>query len=87
MNLMKFGNWLRERRTPGLDWLIFTALLALSWSVYKLSHGAQWAEQIGFATLFCVLIWMKDESPSGRWMMIGIIAVGTLLSILFSLSH
>jgi hypothetical protein len=82
---MKFGNWLRERKTPRLDWLIFTALLALSWSVYQWSHGAQWAEQMGFAALFCALIWMKDESPLGRWLMIGIIAAGTVVSILISM--
>jgi len=35
--------------------------------------------------LFCGLIYMRDDSPSGRWITIGIIAVGTLLSILLPL--
>jgi hypothetical protein len=85
MNLARVNNWFSKRRTPRLDLLIFAAMLMLTWSVYKLSHGAQWAEKIGFATVFCALIWMKDESPSGRWLVIGIVTVGTALSLLFSL--
>jgi hypothetical protein len=84
MNSMKLRNWLSHRRAPRLEWLIFATLLVLSWSVYHFSHGAQWSEQIGFATLFSVLIWMKDDSPTGRWVMIGIIAVGTVVSILLA---
>jgi len=82
MNLARVSNWFSQKRKPRLDLLIFAAMLALTWSVYKLSHGAQWAEQIGFAAVFCALIWLKDDSPVGRWLIIAIIAGGTLLSFL-----
>lgn len=85
MNLVKSGKRYFERRTPRLDLLIFAVLLALTWSVYEWSNGALWSEQIGLATVFCVLIWMKDDSPAGRWLIIVMIAAGTIAAIFFSM--
>jgi hypothetical protein len=84
MNPLRLMERYFESRPPRLDLLIFAALLALSWSVYKWSDHARWAEHLGLAAVFCALIWLKDDSPAGRWLIIGIIAVGTLLSIVLS---
>jgi len=46
------------------------------------SDGAPWMKRLTMGMLFCGLIYMRDDSPSGRWVTIGIIAVGTLLAIL-----
>jgi hypothetical protein len=46
------------------------------------SDGAPWMKRLTMGMLFCSLIYMRDDSPSGRWIAIGIIAVGTLLAIL-----
>jgi hypothetical protein len=42
-------------------------------------YAATPAEQMGYAAFCCALLRMKDESPFGRWMMIGISAAGTVL--------
>lgn len=73
------------RRTPRRDLLVFAALLALTWSIYKWSNGAMWAEQIALATAFCALIWMKEDTVAGRWLFIAVVATGTLAAILLSL--
>jgi hypothetical protein len=49
------------------------------------ADGAAWMKQLTLGTLFCGLIYMRDDSPSGRWLTIAIIAAGTLLSILLPL--
>jgi hypothetical protein len=46
------------------------------------TDAATWAIRLTLGTLFCSLIYARDTSPSGRWLAIGIIAVGTMLSIL-----
>jgi len=55
--------------------LLFGALLYAT-------HYAPWAMRLTLASLFCSLIYVRDASPSGRWIAIGIIAIGTLLSML-----
>ena len=49
------------------------------------SNSAPWMKRLTMCTLFCGLIYMRDDSPSGRWVAIGIIAAGTLLAILLPL--
>lgn len=73
------------RRRPRRDLLVFATLMALSWSIYKWSDGAMWAEQTGLATVFCALIWMKEDTVAGRWLIIAVVATGTLAAILLSL--
>jgi hypothetical protein len=48
-------------------------------------EGAAWMKRLTMALLFCGLIYMRDDSPSGRWLTIAIIAIGTLLSIFLPL--
>jgi hypothetical protein len=56
------------------------AMLLLGFLVYY-TNGATWAVRLTMCTLFCGMIYTRDNSPTGRWVAIGIIAVGTLLSI------
>jgi hypothetical protein len=49
------------------------------------THSAAWMKRLTLCMLFCGLIYMRDDSPQGRWVAIGIIAAGTLLSILLPL--
>jgi len=85
MNLANFTGRFLWGRTPQRNLLIFAMVLALTWSVYKWSHEAAWAQQIGLASFFSLLIWMKDESQWGRLLLISIIVGGTILAIFFSL--
>ncbi|MDZ7360189.1 MAG: hypothetical protein ONB46_05615 [candidate division KSB1 bacterium] len=48
-------------------------------------EGAAWMKRLTMGVLFCGLIYMRDDSPSGRWLTIAIIAIGTLLSIFLPL--
>lgn len=50
------------------------------------TNYATWAMRLTLCMLFCSMIYTRDNSPSGRWVAIGIIAVGTLLSILLPLA-
>ena len=61
-----------------------TAVFLFGFLIYA-SDGAAWMKRLTMSMLFCGLIYMRDDSPSGRWITIGIIAVGTLLSILLPL--
>jgi hypothetical protein len=51
-----------------------------------ITNYATWAIRLTLCMLFCSMIYARDNSPSGRWVAIGIIAVGTLLSILLPLA-
>lgn len=51
-----------------------------------ITNYATWAMRLTLCMLFCSMIYARDNSPSGRWVAIGIIAVGTLLSILLPLA-
>jgi hypothetical protein len=54
--------------------------------VVYMTDGAVWAIRLTLCMVFCSMIYARDNSPSGRWLAIGIIAVGTLLSILLPLA-
>jgi hypothetical protein len=60
------------------------AIFLFGFLIYAID-GAAWTKRLTMAMLFCGLIYMRDDSPSGRWVTIGIIAVGTALSILLPL--
>jgi hypothetical protein len=49
------------------------------------TNSADWMKRLTLGMLFCGLIYVRDTSPSGRGVTIGIIAVGTLLAILLPL--
>jgi hypothetical protein len=49
------------------------------------TNGAAWMKRLTLCMLFCGMIYVRDDSPQGRWIAIGIIAAGTLLSILLPL--
>jgi len=68
-----------NRRVTGL-----IAIFLFGFLIYA-TDGAAWTKRLTMGMLFCGLIYMRDNSPSGRWVTIGIIAVGTLLSILLPL--
>ncbi|MDZ7343005.1 MAG: hypothetical protein ONA90_00665 [candidate division KSB1 bacterium] len=57
-------------------------VLFLFGGLIYMTKAAPWAVRLTMASLFCGLIYTRDASPAGRWITIGIIAVGTLLSIL-----
>jgi hypothetical protein len=46
------------------------------------SNGAPWMKRLTMCMLFCGLIYVRDDSPRGRWVAIGIITAGTLLAML-----
>ena len=71
-----FWKKLLAHRLTGLAVLFLFGLL-----IY-MTGAATWAVRLTMASLFCGLIYTRDTSPAGRWITIGIIAVGTLLSIL-----
>jgi hypothetical protein len=50
-----------------------------------MTDAATWAVRLTMGSLFCSLIYARDNSASGRWLAIGIIALGTLLSIFLPL--
>lgn len=75
-------------RTPPLGKRILrhrlTGLLAVflfGFYIYA-SNGAPWMKRLTMGMLFCGLIYVRDDSPSGRWVTIGIIAIGTLFTLL-----
>ena len=49
-----------------------------------MSDLAQWAVRLSLCALFCTLIYFRDDASNDRWVAIGIIAAGTLLSLLWS---
>lgn len=60
-------------------------ILLFGYLIY-ITNYATWAMRLTLCMLFCSMIYTRDNSPSGRWVAIGIIAVGTLLSILLPLA-
>ena len=74
-----WGKRLLRHRLTGL-----IAVLLFGFYIYG-SNGAPWMKRLTMGMLFCGLIYMRDDSPAGRWVTIGIIAVGTLLAILLPL--
>jgi hypothetical protein len=61
------------------------AIFFFGYLIYVTNY-ATWAMRLTLCMLFCSMIYTRDNSPSGRWVAIGIIAVGTLLSILLPLT-
>ncbi len=61
------------------------AIFLFGFLIYATNY-ATWAIRLTLCTLFCSMIYARDNSPYGRWLAIGIIAVGTLLSILLPLA-
>ncbi len=61
------------------------AIFLFGYLIY-ITNYATWAMRLTLCMLFCSMIYTRDNSPSGRWVAIGIIAVGTLLSILLPLA-
>ncbi len=61
------------------------AIFLFGYLIY-ITNYATWAMRLTLCMLFCSMIYARDNSPSGRWVAIGIIAVGTLLSILLPLA-
>gem|GEM_PF-4499151 len=70
---------LLRNRAAGL-----AAVFLFGFLIYAV-EGAAWMKRLTMALLFCGLIYMRDDSPSGRWLTIAIIAIGTLLSIFLPL--
>jgi hypothetical protein len=60
------------------------AIFLFGYLIYITNYAA-WAMRLTLCMLFCSMIYTRDTSPSGRWLAIGIIAVGTLLTILLPL--
>lgn len=73
------GKRLLRYRAAGL-----AAVFLFGFLIYAVD-GAAWMKRLTMGMLFCGLIYMRDDSPSGRWLTIAIIAIGTLLSILLPL--
>jgi len=73
------GKRILRHRLTGL-----IAVLLFGFYIYA-SNGAPWMKRLTMGMLFCGLIYMRDDSPSGRWVAIGIIAAGTLLALLLPL--
>jgi hypothetical protein len=71
-----WGRRILNHRLTGL-----IAIFLFGFLIYA-TDGATWMKRLTMCMLFCGLIYTRDDSPSGRWLTIGIIAVGTLLSIL-----
>ncbi len=61
--------------------LPLVAVLLLGLLIW-VSDYAQWAVRLTMGALFCSIIYLREESSSERWIAIGIIALGTLLSLL-----
>lgn len=61
------------------------AIFVFGYLIY-ITNYATWAMRLTLCMLFCSMIYTRDNSPSGRWLAIGIIAVGTLLSIVLPLA-
>lgn len=53
-------------------------LMILIW----ISDYAQWAMRLTMCTLFCSIIYLRDNAVPERWVAIGIIVIGTLLSLI-----
>jgi len=70
------GKRILRHRLTGL-----AAVFLFGFFIYA-SNGAPWMKRLTMCMLFCGLIYARDDSPSGRWVAIGIITAGTLLAIL-----
>lgn len=55
-------------------------LLVLAFSYYE--QLAPWLVRVSLCALFCSIIYLREESRVDRWLTIGLIAAGTMLSIL-----
>jgi hypothetical protein len=60
--------------------------LFVLWVYMNITEAASWAIRLTMCALFCSLIYLRDHSSTERWLAIGIIAVGTMLSILVPLA-
>lgn len=59
-------------------------LLALGFLIY-LTNSAQWAVQVAMCTLFCAIIYLRDQHAPGRWVAMGIILAGTSIALALQL--
>ena len=71
------------------SWLVrltsIAVIACIGFLVY-LTGYAQWTIRLAMCTVFCSIIYLRDQAESGRWIAIGIIMIGTLLSLLWELN-
>lgn len=72
-------NWNWPSRANLIVGLIIL-LVVIAFSYYE--HLAPWLVRLSLCALFCSVIYLREQSRTDRWLTIGIIATGTLLSVL-----
>jgi len=68
---------------PYVNRLIVVVIIVFFGFLIYLSDYAQWAIRLSMATLFCSIIYVRDSTSNDRWIAIAIIAIGTLLSLIW----
>jgi len=77
---------MKSSEIPGLtNRLIGLAAIILFAILIYVSDYAVWAVRLTMCSLFCAIIYARDNSLYDRWIAIGIIALGTLVSIIWPL--
>lgn len=61
--------------------LLAVTTIALLVFLIWVSDYAPWAMRLTMCTLFCSIIYVRDNAVPERWVAIGIIVIGTLLSL------
>lgn len=61
--------------------LLAVATVALLVFLIWINDYAPWATRLTMCTLFCAIIYVRDNAAPERWVAIGIIVIGTLLSL------
>lgn len=61
--------------------LLAVMTIALLVFLIWVSDYAPWAMRLTMCTLFCSIIYVRDNAVPERWLAIGIIVIGTLLSL------
>ncbi|MDZ7266711.1 MAG: hypothetical protein ONB48_07000 [candidate division KSB1 bacterium] len=69
-------------QSPFSNRLLPLAVVLLLGLLIWVSDYAPWAMRLTMGTLFCSIIYFREESSLERWIAISIIALGTLLSLL-----
>ncbi|KAA0224168.1 hypothetical protein EDS67_24690 [candidate division KSB1 bacterium] len=64
--------------------LLAVTTIALLVFLIWVSDYAPWATRLTMCTLFCSIIYVRDHAVPERWVAIGIIVIGTLLSLVLS---
>ncbi|MEK7727423.1 MAG: hypothetical protein AAB354_03365 [candidate division KSB1 bacterium] len=74
---------MRNWKRPSFSNLMLGVIIILLMLAFHFQDQlAQWLVRLSMSALFCVVIYLREHTSTDRWLTIGIIVGGTLLSLL-----